>query len=367
MRTVLLDTNVLLADPNALLAYPDAAVILPETVLAELDKIKTSRVDPDLRFRGREVSRILFELSEQGLLTGGIDLPGGGSLRVVPLESEELPEGLSARNADDRILGVALQVCGNCDDMVIVTNDLNMLLKAQTLGLKVERHGDGVERSFGRRYIIRPFQRYRVPLTILAIALAVFAAVIYLVVWASPGTSTSGMPRAFRDVLTDQQERFYDALVTLEARPSDTEARLAVANTYFDLYEQTKDVNYTYQAIRNYEEYLNLRPDDADARADLATALFSSGQTDRAIQEVSKVLREHPGHVNANYNLGIFYWRGRNDLPAAYAQFRKVEQLTAGSADAKAQLINRSVNSALEQVSAEASATGIALPEDGTQ
>ena len=63
-KIVVLDTNVLLADPNSVLSFPRAEVVIPETVLGELDKLKTARVDPDLRFRGREVSRILFELSE---------------------------------------------------------------------------------------------------------------------------------------------------------------------------------------------------------------------------------------------------------------------------------------------------------------
>ena len=50
-----------------------------------------------------------------------------------------------------------------------MTNDLNMLLKAQTLGIPVQRHGDGVEGGFIRRYVIRPFQRYRTPIMILAL------------------------------------------------------------------------------------------------------------------------------------------------------------------------------------------------------
>jgi hypothetical protein len=88
MKTIVLDTNVLLADPQALLAFPDAEVVIPETVLGELDKLKTSRVDPDLRFRGREVSRMLFELSEQGSLIDGVDLPDGGrcgSCLLIPI------------------------------------------------------------------------------------------------------------------------------------------------------------------------------------------------------------------------------------------------------------------------------------------
>jgi hypothetical protein len=64
------------------------------------------------------------------------------------------------------------------DGLTMVTNDLNMLLKAQTYGLEVERYADGPDGGFAKRYIIRPFQRYRVPLGILGTSLAVFAAII---------------------------------------------------------------------------------------------------------------------------------------------------------------------------------------------
>ena len=77
MKTVVLDTNVLLADPRALFAYPGTEIVIPETVLSELDKLKTARIDPDLRFRGREVSRQIFELARDGSLTDGVDIEEG--------------------------------------------------------------------------------------------------------------------------------------------------------------------------------------------------------------------------------------------------------------------------------------------------
>ena len=64
MRTVVIDTNVLLSDPGVIDRFRDTDVVIPEMVLAEIDKLKTARVDPDLRFRGRQISRALFELSE---------------------------------------------------------------------------------------------------------------------------------------------------------------------------------------------------------------------------------------------------------------------------------------------------------------
>ena len=212
---VVLDTNVLLADPTVLLSFPRSDVVIPETVLGELDKLKTARVDPDLRFRGREISRILFDLSEEGSLVDGVELPDGGTLRVAPFESDvELPSGLQTRNADDRILAAVFQtraIYGPEASVTLVTNDLNMLLKAQTLGVPVHRHGDGIEGGFARRYLIRPFQRYRVPITILAVAVAVFAAVLVLAFYLQPSrnsasNSTITVPPELKNVLPGSQQ-----------------------------------------------------------------------------------------------------------------------------------------------------------------
>lgn len=365
MRTILLDTNVLLAHPGALFEYPGAEIILPETVLVELDKLKTSRADADLRFRGREVSRTLFELSEGGSLTLGVDLPGDSRLRVVALENEtDLPEGLSARNADDRILAVALQECGSgrCEDLVVVTNDLNMLLKAQTLGLRVERHREGADHSFGRRFIIRPFQRYRVPLTILAIALAVFVGIVAVAVWGirtQPG-STAVLPPEFRENLSTEQVRLYDLITRLERHPDDSDARLELANLYFDLRDRTGSLDLAFKALKHYDRYLEQEPEDVNARADYAAVLFYSGQTDQAIQQVSRVLESEPDHIRANYNLGIFYWKGRDDLRAAVAQFRKVAELTKVG-DRTTLAINADVSAKLDEIASEAASKGVEL------
>lgn len=343
-KLVILDTNVLLADPNSVLSFPHAEVIIPETVLGELDKLKTARVDPDLRFRGREVSRLLFEMSQDGSLIDGVDLPDGGRLRVVPFDSDvNIPDGLSTRNADDRILATAYQVCSmnrECD-VTIVTNDLNMLLKAQTLGLNVVRHGEGAEGSFARRYIIKPFQRYRTPLTILAIALAVFAAVIVIAVYSrqtsSPGTSETELSPEFKALLTAEQVTAYETLQRLQDHSKDAESLLAMANLYYSLAEQARlendqasAIRYAEPGIRYFERYLAESSKDNTARADLASLLFYSGQTDRAIQQVGDVLRDEPNHVNANYNLGIILYGGRRDSEGARKQFEKVVELTEG-------------------------------------
>lgn len=367
-KVVVIDTNVLLADPNSLLSFPRAEVVIPETVLGELDKLKTARVDPDLRFRGREVSRLLFEFSEEGSLVEGVDLPDGGRLRVVPFESDTaMPEGLVARNSDDRILATAVhetERAGKDAEVVLVTNDLNMLLKAQTLGVEVQRHGDGTEGGWGRRYIIRPFQRYKVPISILAIALGVFAAVIAIVIFARPtGSGPASLPTEFRNLLTDQQQQALAALTNLQSNPDDAESLLQMGNIYFDQAEQAQaegnrpsQIRLAQQGVRYYERYLKIRPDDNGARADLASLLFYTGQSDEAIQEVSKVLQSEPDHVNANYNLGIIYWRGQRDLKGAADQMRRVIEITQKQADQ--QTLNQHAQVLLEQIIQEAEAAG---------
>lgn len=367
-QIVVLDTNVLLADPNSILSFPRAEVVIPETVLGELDKLKTARVDPDLRFRGREVSRLLFEMSEEGSLVEGVELPDGGRLRVAPFENDgDLPEGLVARNADDRILATAFQECQASSkgcEVQLITNDLNMLLKAQTLGLSVARYGEGVEGGFARRYIIRPFQRYKVPIGILAIALGVFAAVLVLAfVFRQPQTSTGSIPTEFQNLLSEQQQRALQALTTLETEPEDAEALLAMGNFYFDAVtnaqqagDRSSVVQYSRQGAKYYDRYLQVETGDNDARADMASLLFYAGQTDRAIQQVGTVLEDDPNHVNGNFNLGIFYWQGRRDLAAAKDQMNRVIELTENDAQQHAAL--EQARLILEQIEAEIAESG---------
>jgi len=367
-RVVVLDTNVLLADPNSVLSFPRAEVVIPETVLGELDKLKTARVDPDLRFRGREVSRILFELSEEGSLIEGVELPDGGRLRVAPFENDgSLPDGFQTRNADDRVLATAYQVCKAADkscEVTLITNDLNMLLKAQTLGVTVERYADGVEGGFARNYIIRPFQRYKTPITILAVALAVFVAVIVIAVYfQKPVTTNAQLPSELKNVLAPGQLKALDAIQTLQANPKDPEALLVMANFYYDLRNSASEtdpvaaLDYGRQAIRYFERYMVISPQDSAAKVDLAALYFYNGQTDLAINLVGEVLKQDKNHVSGNFNLGIFYWKGpQRDFQAAASQFQKVIDLTKN--DPQQHSLFKQAEAFLAQLEIEAKSAG---------
>ncbi len=366
MRTVVIDTNVLLSQPEVVNSFHDADVVIPEMVLSEIDKLKTARVDPELRYKGRQVSRILFELSEVGSLHDGVEVAGGSTLRIAGLDGEEMPAGLSSRNTDDKILAVAIRLHEQSGTPVtLVTNDLNMLLKAQTFHLDVERVE--TDDSFLRRFVVRPFERYRGALGILAVAVAVFAAAIYLTLF-SPfaaghqATGLAAVPPEFVEQLSLEQQQELNYLYRLQTDPKDVEALSALATVYDSLSQQNS--SYLPFAVKRWEQVVALVPSDVDARTDLATDYFRSNRIDLAIKEVKQVLATDPKHVNANFNLAIFLMNSSpKDYQGAANELQLVIRLTTGDA-ARSAIFDRATT-LLAQLKKDAGAAGVALRLEG--
>ena len=141
MKNFVLDTNVLLHNPQALFKFQENNIIIPITVIEEIDRFKKEMNETGRN--ARQTSRILDSMREKGSLALGIALPGGGSLRVE-LFTEKfykyLPVDLRVDSADNRILGVALDVRDRHPDipLVFVTKDTNLRIKADAIGLTAE-------------------------------------------------------------------------------------------------------------------------------------------------------------------------------------------------------------------------------------
>lgn len=362
-RIIVFDTNVLLTDAEALLSYPGAEVLIPEPVLSEIDKLKTARVDPDLRYRGRNVSRLLFDLTDGKSLIEGVTIENGTTLRVVPFDFQGvgLPDGFGTKNSDDKILATAyIAKKDNPDKQVyLITNDLNMLLKAQTYGVPVEQYGSGSDVSWAKKYIVRPFQRYRVSITILAVAIAVFLGTVWV---STPGdgngNSAAGtLTTEYRQLLTDDAKNAWDALTSLKADPSDAPSLRILGNYFFGRADnaqragdQAAAIEYAEIGAQYYDRYLSFTPTDADVRVDMATLYFYANDEDRAIQEAASVLDNNSEHLMANYTLGIFYYQSGKDLNKAKAQFQKVIALTSENANGDLHSINEQAKFYLQQV-----------------
>ncbi len=140
-RCHVLDTSVLLSDPHALFRFDEHEVVIPLVVIIELE---AKRVHPELGFFAREALRLLDDLRvEFGRLDEPIPLNDlGGTLRVELNHSElgRLPSGMQLGDNDTRILAVARNLAAEGHDVVVVSKDLPMRLKASTLGLPAEEY-----------------------------------------------------------------------------------------------------------------------------------------------------------------------------------------------------------------------------------
>ncbi|MDQ6988777.1 MAG: PhoH family protein [Mariprofundaceae bacterium] len=135
-----LDTNVLIHDPNALLRFDEHDVVLPIVVLEEMDKVK--RGMDEVARNVREVSRTLDEISAaQDDLSKGCTLAGGGRLFFeLDDHTDDLPESLLHGKGDNRIIAVTMRLQAKypSKQVILVSKDINLRVKARALGLKTE-------------------------------------------------------------------------------------------------------------------------------------------------------------------------------------------------------------------------------------
>jgi PhoH-like ATPase len=140
-KIYILDTNVLIHDPNALQRFDEHDVVLPIVVLEEMDHVKKGL--DELARNVREVSRQLDELSENCEdMKKGCELPGGGRLffELSHRSMELLPDSLANSSADNRIIAVTMSVQKEYQDrqVILVSKDINLRIKARALGLITE-------------------------------------------------------------------------------------------------------------------------------------------------------------------------------------------------------------------------------------
>ena len=138
IKIYVVDTNVLLQAPYALGSFEDNQVVLPMVVLEELDHFK--KAEGETGANARRVIRYLEQLRQRGSLLEGVELEKGGTLRVEKnFVNEVLPEDLSEDLADNRILKVCIGLAGkNEEQVILVTKDLLLRIKAQILGICAE-------------------------------------------------------------------------------------------------------------------------------------------------------------------------------------------------------------------------------------
>jgi len=139
-RTYVLDTSVLLSDPRAIFRFAEHEVVLPVVVISELER---KRNDPELGYFARQALRHLDSLRiKHERLDMPISVGDGGTLRVELNHTHDtaLPSGLRLGDNDTRILAVALNLSNEGLDVVVVSKDLPLRVKASSIGLAAEEY-----------------------------------------------------------------------------------------------------------------------------------------------------------------------------------------------------------------------------------
>ncbi|HUN94573.1 MAG TPA: PhoH family protein [Burkholderiaceae bacterium] len=146
-KLFVLDTNVLLHDPSSLFRFEEHDVCLPMMTLEELDSHKKGM--SEVARNARQVSRSLDSLvaASKAPIEDGIALSALGHADATgrlffqtQAIGADLPANLAAGKADNHILAVvrALQQQAEGREVVLVSKDINMRVKARALGLPVE-------------------------------------------------------------------------------------------------------------------------------------------------------------------------------------------------------------------------------------
>ena len=146
-KLFVLDTNVLMHDPTSLFRFEEHDVFLPMQTLEELDDNKKGL--SEVARNARQASRFLDEIVSRatGKIEAGIaiarhdaDTATGRLFLQTEVLDGHLPESLATGKADNRILGVVMALAERerGRDVILVSKDINMRIKAHALGLAAE-------------------------------------------------------------------------------------------------------------------------------------------------------------------------------------------------------------------------------------
>jgi len=133
---------VLLADPGALGRFAEHEVVVPIAVIGELE---TKRDHPELGYFARAALRSLDDIRlKYGRLDQPIQInPEGGTLAVELNHTDlsSMPHGfLRDGTNDSRILAIAKNLMSDGKDVVLVTKDLPLRVKASSVGVEAEEY-----------------------------------------------------------------------------------------------------------------------------------------------------------------------------------------------------------------------------------
>ena len=146
-KLFVLDTNVLMHDPTSLFRFEEHDIYVPMMTLEELDNNKKGM--SEVARNARQASRFLDDVvsNAKGKINQGIplkrhetDTAAGKLFLQTEAINGHIPASLPMGKADNHIIGVImyLQKQHPHRQVILVSKDINMRIKARALGLPAE-------------------------------------------------------------------------------------------------------------------------------------------------------------------------------------------------------------------------------------
>jgi len=141
-KTYILDTSALVYDPCTFKQFPDSDVVIPIAVLNELDKLK--KQSSEAGKNARVAIRLIDEVSNQGDISTGILIEDDTMLKVdatyYDMSNPAFAGFGDPTYGDTQILACAYSTWIGNKDAVLVSNDINLRIKAKSRGMDAESH-----------------------------------------------------------------------------------------------------------------------------------------------------------------------------------------------------------------------------------
>jgi len=154
-KLFVVDTNVVLFDHTCIYNFQEHDVALSIVVLEELDRFK--RGNELINLEARQFIRELDELAGEGPLTEGLPLGEGRGRLFVEVGEPKAPrvyQAFAQSKPDHRILALAEALGEQRPDrqVILVSKDVNLRMKAKSLGLVAQDYTTGKVRHVERLY-----------------------------------------------------------------------------------------------------------------------------------------------------------------------------------------------------------------------
>jgi tetratricopeptide (TPR) repeat protein len=110
----------------------------------------------------------------------------------------------------------------------------------------------------------------------------------------------------------------------LKTDPNNYDAIVGIGNSYYDLGNPPKAIEY-------YERALKARPNDALVMVDMGSMYRQMGDPDKALELFQKAISSNPNLPQAYFNLGMIYRMEKHDLQGAAKAWQKYLELDPNS------------------------------------